>query len=113
MWSHSVPAVAEQCRSHKPQHKSQVTERASEGEPIAVTALWQPHSGLCQLCRACAQQRSRSFSPGFSRKEVHATEGAVEVRRARRRLEDTVTDECVGLFTPDKETATRTRAAVV
>ena len=42
---------------------------------------------LCHLCRACEQQRS--CSPGFRRKELHATEGAVEVRRARRRLEDT------------------------
>ena len=37
-----------------------------------------------------------------------ATEGAVEVRRARRRLEDTVTDERVGLFTPDKDGYTHT-----
>ena len=37
---------------------------------------------------------------------MHATEGAVEVRRARRRLEDTVTDERVGLFTPDKDRCT-------
>ena len=40
--------------------------------------------------------------------EMHATEGAVEVRRARRRLEDTVTDERVGLFTPDKDGDTHT-----
>ena len=40
---------------------------------------------------------------------MHATtEGAVEVRRARRRLEDTVTDERVGLFTPDKDGDTHT-----
>ena len=40
---------------------------------------------------------------------MHATtEGAVEVRRARRRLEDTVTDESVGLFTPDKDGDTHT-----
>ena len=49
----------------------------------------------------CEQQRS--CSPGFRRKELHATESAVEVRRARRRLEDTVTDERVGVFTPDKD----------
>ena len=53
--------------------------------------LWQPHSRLCQLCSVCEQQRS--FTPGFRRKELHATEGAVQVRRAWRRLEDTVTDE--------------------
>ena len=47
---------------------------------------------------------------------MHATEGAVEVRRARRRLEDTVTDERVGLFTPDKDGYTHTsrgRVAVI
>ena len=55
--------------------------------------LWQPHSRLCHLCRACEQQRS--CSPSFRRKELHATEGAVEVRRARRRLEEAVTDERV------------------
>ena len=43
-----------------------------------------------------------------SRKELHATESAVEVRRARRRLEDTVTDERVGVFTPDKDGYTHT-----
>mmetsp|Transcript_26820 Transcript_26820/g.78097 ORF Transcript_26820/g.78097 Transcript_26820/m.78097 type:complete len:212 (+) Transcript_26820:592-1227(+) len=70
--------------------------------------------------RAC----SAGSSPGAvaaapfrpSRKELHATEGAVEVRRARRRLEDTVTDERVGLFTPDKDGRTHTscgRAAVI
>ena len=90
------------------QAAAQVTVRASEGEPIAVTALWQPHSGLCQLCRACEQQRS--CSPSFRRKELHATEGAVEVRRAWRRLEDTVTDERVGLFTPDKDRCTECTA---
>ena len=66
----------------------------------SLSQLWQPHSRLCQLCRVCEQQRS--CSPGFRRKELHATEGAVEVRRARRRLRDTVTDERVGVFTPDK-----------
>ena len=49
----------------------------------SLSQLWQPHSRLCQLCRVCEQQRS--CSPGFCRKELHATEGAVEVRRARRR----------------------------
>ena len=47
---------------------------------------------------------------------MRATEGAVEVRRARRRLEDTVTDERVGVFTPDKDGRTHTscgRAAVI
>ena len=34
------------------------------------------------------------------------TEGAVEVRRARRRLEEAATDERVGLFTPDKKRGT-------
>ena len=72
----------------------------------SLSQLWQPHSRLCQLCRVCEQQRS--CSPGFRRKELHATEGAVEVRRARRRLEDTVTDERVGLFTPDKDGYTHT-----
>ena len=57
----------------------------------SLSQLWQPHSRLCQLCRVCEQQRS--CSPGFRRKELHATESAVEVRRAWRRLEDTVTDE--------------------
>ena len=71
----------------------------------SLSQLWQPHSRLCQLCRVCEQQRS--CSPGFCRKEMHATEGAVEVRRARRRLEDTVTDERVGVFTPDKDSRTR------
>ena len=49
-------------------------------------------------------------------KEMHAAEGAVEVRRARRRLEDTVTDERVGVFTPDKDGHTHTscgRVAVI
>ena len=32
----------------------------------------------------------------------------VEVRRARRRLKDTVTDERVGVFTPDKDGYTHT-----
>ena len=67
----------------------------------SLSQLWQPHSRLCQLCRVCEQQRS--CSPGFCRKELHATEGAVEVRRARRRLEEAATDERVGLFTPDKD----------
>ena len=75
----------------------------------SLSQLWQPHSRLCQLCRVCEQQRS--CSPGFCRKELHATESAVEVRRARRRLEDAVTDERVGLFTPDKDSGTR-RCAV-
>ena len=47
---------------------------------------------------------------------MHATEGAVEVRRARRRLEEAVTDERVGLFTPDKDRCTADgmgRAAVL
>ena len=52
----------------------------------------------------CEQQRS--CSPGFRRKELHATEGAVEVRRARRRLGEAATDERVGLFTPDKKRGT-------
>ena len=80
----------------------------------SLSQLWQPHSRLCQLCRVCEQQRS--CSPGFCRKELHATEGAVEVRRARRRLGDTVTDERVGVFTPDKDGGTHTscgRAAVI
>ena len=59
--------------------------------------------------RVCEQQRS--CSPGFRRKEMRATEGAVEVRRARRGLEDTVTDERVGVFTPDKDSGTRRGAA--
>ena len=78
----------------------------------SLSQLWQPHSRLCHLCRAC----ERSCSPGFSRKELHATEGAVEVRRARRRLRDTVTDERVGVFTPDKDCDTHTscgRVAVI
>ena len=70
----------------------------------SLSQLWQPHSRLCQLCRVCEQQRS--CSPGFCRKELHATESAVEVRRARRRLEEAVTDERVGLFTPDKKRGT-------
>ena len=80
----------------------------------SLSQLWQPHSRLCQLCRVCEQQRS--CSPGFCRKELHATESAVEVRRARRRLEDTVTDERVGVFTPDKDGHTHTscgRVAVI
>ena len=76
--------------------------------------VWQPHSRLCHLylCREHVKQQ-RSCSPS---KELHATEGAVEVRRARRRLGDTVTDERVGLFTPDKDGGTHTscgRAAVL
>ena len=77
----------------------------------SLSQLWQPHSRLCQLCRVCEQQRS--CSPGFCRKELHATEGAVEVRRARRRLEDTVTDERVGVFTPDKDGDTADGAGCV
>ena len=34
---------------------------------------------------------------------MHATESAVEVRRARRRLREAATDERVGVFTPDKD----------
>ena len=75
----------------------------------SLSQLWQPHSRLCQLCRVCEQQRS--CSPGFCRKELHATESAVEVRRARRRFEEAATDERVGLFTPDKDSGTR-RCAV-
>ena len=59
----------------------------------------------------CEQQRS--CSPGFCRKELHATEGAVEVRRARRRLEDTVADERVGLFLLDKDGDTHTSCTAV
>ena len=47
---------------------------------------------------------------------MHATEGAVEVRRARRRLREAATDERVGLFTPDKDRCTADgtgRAAVI
>ena len=43
-------------------------------------------------------------------------EGTVEVRRARRRLEEAATDERVGLFTPDKKRGTADgagRAAVI
>ena len=54
----------------------------------------------------CEQQRS--FTPGFRRKELHATEGAVEVRRVRHRLGEAATDERVGLFTPDKDGYTHT-----
>ena len=70
----------------------------------SLSQLWQPHSRLCQLCRVCEQQRS--CSPGFCRKELHATESAVEVRRARRRLREAATDERVGVFTPDKKRGT-------
>ena len=77
----------------------------------SLSQLWQPHSRLCQLCRVCEQQRS--CSPGFCRKELHATESAVEVRRARRRLEEAVTDERVGLFTPDKDGDTADGAGCV
>ena len=79
----------------------------------SLSQLWQPHSRLCQLCRVCEQQRS--CSPGFCRKELHATESAVEVRRARRRLREAATDERVGVFTPDKDGGTHTsgRAAVI
>ena len=45
-------------------------------------------------------QNVRSASP-WAGPSLHATEGAVEVRRARRRLRDTVTDERVAVFTPD------------
>ena len=78
----------------------------------SLSQLWQPHSRLCQLCRGVCEQQ-RSCSPGFCRKELHATESAVEVRRARRRLEDTVTDERVGLFTPDKDGDTADGAGCV
>ena len=47
-------------------------------------------------CRVCEQQRS--CSPGFCRNELHATESAVEVRRARRRLGEAATDERVGVI---------------
>ena len=36
----------------------------------SLSQLWQPHSRLCHLCRACEQQRS--CSPSFRRKELHA-----------------------------------------
>ena len=39
---------------------------------------------------------------------MHATEGAIEVRRARRRLEEAADDERVGLFSPDKDGYTHT-----
>ena len=57
-------------------------------------------------------QNVRSASP-WAGPSLHATEGAVEVRRARRRLEDTVTDERVGLFTPDKDGDTADGAGCV
>jgi len=47
---------------------------------------------------------------------MHAAEGAVEVRRARRRLREAATDERVEVFTPDKDGRTHTscgRAAVI
>ena len=77
----------------------------------SLSQLWQPHNRLCQLCRVCEQQRS--FIPGFRRKELHATEGAVEVRRAQCRLEEADTDERVGLFTPDKDGDTADGAGCV
>ena len=82
----------------------------------SLSQLWQPHSRLCQLCRACEQQRS--CSPGFCRKEMHATEGAVEVRRVRRRLRDTESPSPTSaldfsLCSLDIDGATRTRAAAV
>ena len=43
--------------------------------------------------------------------EMHATEGAVEVRRARRTLEEAATDERVGLFTPDKDGYMHTKSS--
>ena len=49
---------------------------------------------------------AEELSPSLRRKELHATEGAVEVRRARRRLGEAATDERVGLFTPDKKRGT-------
>ena len=61
-------------------------------------------------------EKARGTARFGRRKEMHATEGAVEVRRARRRLRDTVTDERVGLFTPDKDRCTADgtgRAAVI
>jgi len=39
---------------------------------------------------------------------MHAAEGAVEVRSARRRLREAATDERVGVFTPDKDGGTHT-----
>ena len=46
--------------------------------------------------------------PGPYSSLMHATESAVEVRRARRRLGEAATDERVGLFTPDKDGYTHT-----
>ena len=37
--SHSVPAVAEQCRSHKPQHK-QVTEACADAVVDEAACVW-------------------------------------------------------------------------
>ena len=56
---------------------------------------------------------TRHLGPGalFGIAKNLSPEGAVEVRRARRRLEDTVTDERVGVFTPDKDSGTRRSAA--
>ena len=56
-----------------PQHKI-VTEGQQWGRAHRCHTV-QPHSRLCQLCRACEQQRS--CTPGFRRKELHATEGAL------------------------------------
>ena len=68
------------------------------------------------VSQCAGSRRAVSLTQAACRKELHATEGAVEVRRARRRLErelslrleEAVTDERVGLFTPDKDGGTHT-----
>ena len=66
----------------------------------------------CAICAECVSSRGASLQAS-RRKELHATKGAVEVRRARRRLEEAVTDERVGLFTPDKDGDTADGAGCV
>ena len=75
------------------------------------------HSRLCHLrsvqsvCRVnlCASSSGAALQASGAKSCMHATEGAIEVRRARRRLREAATDERVGLFTPDKDGYTHTR----
>ena len=57
----------------------------------------------------CEQQRS--FTPGFRRKELHATEKAAAVEGSSpsvAQLGEAATDERVGVFIPDKDGYTHT-----
>ena len=85
------------------------------GEPHCCSVVTVNTSNTVQLPTLNSSKQQRSCSARLqAQRALHATErGAVErgSPSAARRLRDTVTDERVGLFTPDKDSGTR-RCAV-